>query len=298
MTAPIAAAETPQAWHSGPAWFLDAIASAGVSGRVVVDGASLHYRGWGLDHRDRPVVWLVHGFGGHGGWWDFVAPALAERHRVIALDLSGMGDSDHRAGGYPAGTASNDIIGAIDALGVGPVIGIGHSAGGLRLLMAAAARPDLFRSLMIIDSYVVFSGEAHPERPPAVKGDRVHPDLASALARYRLLPEQAVVQPWALDYIARRSVKQVEGGWRWKFDPALPVGAHLEADGNELLPRVGMPVYYIYGEASSVVSPALARRIVSLLPQGRGPIGVPDAAHHMMIDQPQSLIATLRALLA
>lgn len=280
-----------------PRWFVDALAAPFDDGHVNVGGARLYYRGWGPADEGRPTVLLLHGFGGHTGWWHHVAPALAERHRVVAMDLSGMGDSEHRSA-YPPGTAAHDVIGLIEGLRLDPVIAIGHSAGGLRLLTAAGMRPDLFQRVIALDSYVVFQGEDHPDRPGGVKGDKVYPDLDTILSRYRLLPDQPQAQPWVLNYIARQSVRAVEGGWRWKFDPSWPVGAHLEADGSELLPRINVPVHYVFAEDSRVVPAALARRIVSLLPQGHGPIGMPGAHHHMMIDQPEALIATLRGLLA
>jgi len=292
-------ADTPPdlSWSDGPAWFHAALAAPYREGHVQVDGARLYYRGWGMERPEQPVLLLIHGFGAHTGWWHFVAPSLTGRHRVVALDLSGAGDSDHRSS-YPQGRAAADIIGAIEALRLGPVVGIGHSAGGMRLLMAAARRPDLFQRLITLDSYVVFSGDRHPERPPNLTGNRLYPDLATILSRYRLLPEQSQQRPWALHYIARQSVKPVEGGWRWKFDPSLPSGAHLETDGSDLLPRVSVPVHYVWAENSAVVPAEVARRTVALLPKGHGPIGMPGTHHHMMIDQPEALIATLRALIA
>jgi len=152
--------------------------------------------------------------------------------------------------------------------------------------------------VIAIDSYAVFKGGQHPTAPPGLRGDRVYPDLASALNRYRLLPEQSHVEPWALAHIARHSVREVPGGWAWKFDPLMPSGPDHEEDGDELLARVRCPVHYVYGAESAIVDAALARRIVRTLPAGRGPIEIPGGCHHLMFDQPVALIATLRALLA
>jgi pimeloyl-ACP methyl ester carboxylesterase len=54
----------------------------------------------------------------------------------------------------------------------------------------------------------------------------------------------------------------------------------------------------VYGEHSALVQEQHARRIVAGLPDCRGPIAIPDGHHHLMLDQPQALIATLNALLA
>ena len=82
--------------ESAPKWFVDALAAPVETGRVTVAGASIAYRAWGEE--DRPGIVLVHGGMAHSRWWDHVAPQLAAGCRVVALDLSGHGDSDHREG--------------------------------------------------------------------------------------------------------------------------------------------------------------------------------------------------------
>ena len=77
-----------------PDWFEKAIAVPVERGVVAVEGASVHWKAWG--ERGAPGMMLVHGGVAHKDWWDSIAPFLAETRRVVALDLSGMGDSDHR----------------------------------------------------------------------------------------------------------------------------------------------------------------------------------------------------------
>ena len=79
---------------STPTWFTDALAHAVRHADVTVDGARIAYRAWGKPGRQGVV--LVHGGAAHAGWWDHIAPFLAAEHRVVAIDLSGHGDSDHR----------------------------------------------------------------------------------------------------------------------------------------------------------------------------------------------------------
>lgn len=283
-----------------PPWAAWALERPVQSRRVAVDGAGLHVLCWAngsTADAHKPPLLFVHGHRAHARWWDFIAPHFTATHRVFAMDLSGMGDSDHRRE-YPPDVGARDIAGLVRALGLAPVTVVGHSNGGLRALRACGDAPELFERVIAIDSYAVFQGARHPEEPAGLRGDRVHPDLASALARYRLLPEQPQVEPWALDHIARHSVRRVEGGWRWKFDPCMPGGLEREDDGERLLAAVRRPVHYVYGSDSAIVDAALAQRIVRLLPHGRGPIAIPGGHHHLMFDQPVALIATLRALLA
>ena len=61
---------------------------------VEVLEANIFYQKWGSP--DNPGMVLVHGSGAHSHWWDFVAPLLIDQYEVSALDLTGMGSSDHR----------------------------------------------------------------------------------------------------------------------------------------------------------------------------------------------------------
>lgn len=282
---------------SAPAWAAWALAQPGQPLRVQVDGIALHALCWALSDSHKPPLVLVHGHRAHAHWWDYIAPYFARTHRVFAMDLSGMGDSDHRSH-YPKNVGAQDIIGLVRALDLGPVTMIGHSNGGLRTLDACAQAPELFERAIVIDSYAVFEGGDHPQAPPGLRGDRLYPDLASAVGRYRLLPEQPHVEPWALAHIAHHSVREVEGGWRWKFDPLMPSGLEHEDEAPSLLAAVRCPVHYVYGGSSAIISHDLAQRIVRHLPQGHGPIVIPGGHHHLMFDEPVALISTLQALLA
>ena len=69
-------------------------------------------------------------------------------------------------------------------------------------------------------------------------------------------------------------------------------------DEFERLSRIRVPVDYVLGEDSAVVSPQQAERLVAQIPDCRGPIVIPQAYHHVMLSQPLALISTLRTLLA
>lgn len=280
-----------------PAWLTWAMQRPGRSCFLEVDDRHLHYLSWGEGRPERPVLLLVHGMRGHAHWWDAIAPYFSEDYRVVALDLSGMGDSDHRQS-YPEQFAALDIIDLIEGAGLGPVIGVGHSYGGSRLLRACADRPELFKRLLVLDSFIVLPGAEIPVDTANTASKRYYPDLPSALQRYRLMPEQPNPVVPILANIARHSLREEKQGWCWKFDLNLPLGLVHEEFGVSLLPRVSRPVDVVYGECSPVVSRQDAQQAVELLPRGRGPFGIPGTYHHMMIDQPLAVIAILRGLLA
>ncbi|MBA1204256.1 alpha/beta hydrolase [Pseudomonas capeferrum] len=280
-----------------PDWFSWSQQRPGRPGFVEVQGHRLHYLEWGEQHSQLPTLLLVHGMRAHAHWWDGIAPHLTAGRRVIAMDLPGMGDSEHWRE-YPLRFAAQAITGLIDCLALGAVTGIGHSYGGSRLLQACSVRPDLFRHLILLDSFLLLPDVKLPVDTASNTGKRYYPDLDTALGRYRLMPPQPLALPCIVDEIARHSLRQEAQGWCWKFDPDLPRGLFDEDLGQDLLPKVQRPVDVVFGECSLVVEPGDAQQAVDLLPLGRGPFGIPGTHHHMMIDQPLAVIAMLRGLLA
>jgi pimeloyl-ACP methyl ester carboxylesterase len=280
-----------------PDWFHRALAYRAESHRADVNGNRLHYLAWNAERRDRPLLLFVHGFRAHARWWDFIAPFFTASHQVIALDLSGMGDSGWRDG-YSAEQLAGDVTGLIEALDLGPATVVAHSYGGLCTLRAAAARGDLFTRIVTLDTFVLFEDTVIPDSASRISGARTYPDYDSARLRYRLLPPQPQPLACTVEHVARHSLCPADGGLRWKFDPRLQEPSAHARDGDALLRRVATPVDYVYGERSALIDVTQAQRITAALRHGRGPIAIPGGHHHLMLDQPLALIAGLRGLLA
>ena len=77
-----------------PDWFIKSLKTEKKNKSLEVQGATINFQQWG-DPKNQGLV-LVHGTGAHSHWWDFIAPLFIDQYEVVALDLSGMGDSDHR----------------------------------------------------------------------------------------------------------------------------------------------------------------------------------------------------------
>lgn len=293
---------TPKADDFAPDWFQWALRQTHRSCYADVNGNRLHYLAWNPEEYDKPVLLFVHGFRAHARWWGFIAPFFTGTHRVVAMDMSGMGDSGWRER-YSTFTMSDDIIAMAEFLsqstapGLAPATVVAHSYGGLCSFRAAAQRPDLFNRLVIVDTFVVFEDLALPTDAAPIAG-RLYADYASAKKRYRLLPEQSPPQKYIFDYVAHHSLQAVEGGYRWKFDNRLQAQDTHLCDGEALLARVVTPVDYLCGERSALVTAKHAERIVRSLQDVRGPIMIPEGQHHLMLDQPCTLTGILRTLLA
>lgn len=115
---------------------------------LALDGVSLFYEDVG---QGRPVL-LLHGLGSSGRDWELVAPRLARARRVVVPDVRGHGRSDKPAGRYSVPLFARDVAALVDELGLGPVHVVGLSMGGMIGFQLAVDRPDLVRSLTVVNS--------------------------------------------------------------------------------------------------------------------------------------------------
>ncbi|KCZ85431.1 alpha/beta fold family hydrolase [Hyphomonas adhaerens MHS-3] len=293
-------AEFKGAVPPAPEWFRKAVATPYETASVEVKGANVTYQRWGK--RGAPGLLLVHGNGAHAHWWDFIAPYFAEEYNVAAITFAGMGDSDNRDS-YNMATFAEEEVAVAEAAGLfdGPTkpIIVAHSFGGFVTLVTGAKYGDRFDGMVIVDSPV--NPPERPHRGPDRKGrpNRVYPDLASALSRFRLAPPQLCENLYAVDYIARWSLKKAdEGGWTWKFDPMIWTHFDPGKDPGEMLQAARCRVAIIRGENSSLMPDDVREYMRKLLGYQVPFISIPHADHHVMLDQPIAFIAALRTMLA
>jgi pimeloyl-ACP methyl ester carboxylesterase len=278
-----------------PDWFVTAIADEPEHCNVDVDGARIHYRRWASP--DQPGLVLVHGGAAHSGWWDHVAPLLAGEYCVVALDLSGHGDSDRRSG-YDLDTWAREVVAVADDTGMGePPMVIAHSMGGWVGMTAAADHGEHLGGLILLDSMVRRPDpEEEAHRVGAAFGPlRVYPTLEDALAHFRTVPDQPTSLPYVIDHVARGSLREVEGGWSWKFDPRIFERRSIPP--GDLLHRIRCRVALFRSE-HGLVSRDIREYMYEQLGRVAPMVEVPLAWHHVMLDQPIPLVTGLRALLA
>lgn len=279
-----------------PSWFTDALA-APVAERVVdVDGTPIHYLDWGCS--GCPGLVLVHGGAAHAHWWSFLAPWFATDWHVVALDLSGHGDSGQRAE-YSHGQWAREVLAvSADARFPGPPVVVGHSLGGMVTIQTASTYGDQLAGAVIVDSPVRRPDPESEEgaRGGAFKSPGVYPTLDDAVGHFRLIPPQPSEHNFIIDHIARHSLHETEAGWTWKFDPHL--FAHTLVALREQLASVQCRVALLRGEHSVVVPPDTADYMYELLGRAAPVVSIPEAHHHLILDQPLAFVASLRTLLA
>lgn len=278
-----------------PDWFREAVAAPSEEGVVEVEGCPIHHVRWG--RAGLPGLVLVHGGAAHAHWWDHVAPLLAQdEYCVVAVDLSGHGDSGRRER-YPNDTWAAEVLAVTRDAGIaGRPIVVAHSMGGWVAVTAAADHPDALAGIVILDSPIT---RPTPEEEAAKEGRafgplRTYPSAEDALARFRTVPEQPSALPYVLDHVARTSLHEVEDGWTWKFDPKI--FAFRPPTGEDLR-RVRCRVALFRSE-HGLVTPDIGSYMYEQLGRVAPVVEVPLAWHHVMLDQPLPLVAGLRTLLA
>jgi len=151
-----------------------------------LNGVWLHYQDWpARDPSRAETVLLLHGLTQQSHAFDAVAARFAPRHRCLALDLRGRGESSWAPGTYTIPRYVADVLALLDAFGLEAVHLLGTSLGGLVGLSLAAAAPGRLRSLALND--------IGPEIDP--RGARVGAYAAAIPERFRDLAGAAA---WAL----------------------------------------------------------------------------------------------------
>jgi pimeloyl-ACP methyl ester carboxylesterase len=238
-----------------------------------------------------PPMVLVHGLGGSHLNWLHVANRLAQRHRVMAVDLAGFGLTP--PAGRKATVRANqrlldDFIGAVSP--DEPVTLIGNSMGGLISILQAAAHSGSVRALVLVN----------PALPMADAGavnlftmQRLFVPLIpgvgeAALSRYyaRVSPEQQLQETLAA--VTANPANLPTSGrelnlemirLRKEMDWAVP--SFLQASRSiarvlvrrsqfrAILGDIQCPVMLIHGEEDRIVSPASAEWAIQLRPDWR-----------------------------
>jgi pimeloyl-ACP methyl ester carboxylesterase len=115
---------------------------------VRVDDLDFHVRIWSDVGQS---ILLVHGLASSARTWDLLAPRLAPRFRVVALDQRGHGESAKPEDGYDLATAVADVRGVAAALGLDRPVLVGHSWGGNVVLQCAVDHPEGLSRLVLLD---------------------------------------------------------------------------------------------------------------------------------------------------
>jgi pimeloyl-ACP methyl ester carboxylesterase len=254
----------------------------------LLDGTPrLHYLEWNPDGA-RTVI-LLHGNSANAWWWQPVARAIAPGYRLLALDQRGHGDSEWaRPVAYSPVDYANDLARLVAHVASNtekPLI-VGHSMGGLNVLAFARYHSEQARGVMAIDVSVT-SSRGRDRYLRRLKGLPVvtYPDLPTAKARFRLMPNEGGIADDVLHEIAERSLARTEDGrWTLKFDRE----SFLGGDGLavlETIREIKIPTMLVRAQHSKIMTAEAAETARASNPNARL-VTIGDAHHHVILEKP------------
>lgn len=211
-----------------------------------------------------PVV-LLHGLSASSRWWAKNVDALAEKHLVAAVDLTGFGRSSGFFG-LPATIPSFGDVTALLARWLEtfdePVHLVGHSMGGQIAIRLAAERPDLVRSLMLVNSAgMPFKLDPFPHLRPLPKPPFGGPRIAQVL-----LPDLFRAGPTSVAVASARV---------------------LRGDMRPWMREIRVPTLLVWGENDPLVPLRYGEAMQREIPNARLVV-IPRAAHVTMWDAPEA----------
>ncbi|WP_136806569.1 alpha/beta fold hydrolase [Desulfosediminicola flagellatus] len=115
----------------------------------IVNGISLSFLDSG---GEKPPLHFYHANGFPVSVYLPLLIKLTKHFRVVGLSIRGQ--DSQTAGNTSWHRIADDLIGFLDAKQLSPVLGVGHSVGGVTTMIAAAKRPDLFSKIILIDPVI------------------------------------------------------------------------------------------------------------------------------------------------
>jgi pimeloyl-ACP methyl ester carboxylesterase len=132
-----------------------------VDNAVSADGVSIAYevRGEG-----EPALVFVHGWCCDRSYWNEQLPHFAQKHKVVAIDLAGHGESGLDRKEWTMGAFGEDVVAVVNKLNLDQIVLVGHSMGGFVILEAARRMPQLVIGLVGVDTLQNFEDKFAQEQ--------------------------------------------------------------------------------------------------------------------------------------
>ncbi|MBB4664608.1 alpha/beta fold hydrolase [Conexibacter arvalis] len=250
-----------------------------------------------------PPILFVHGLSGCWQNWLGQLPVLADRHRVIAVDLPGFGGSELPAREITIAGYAAFLDRLCDLLGVDePLTVVGNSMGGFVAAELAIAVPERVERLVLVSAAGISSDRLR-HQPAMTVARAVGIVTAWAASRHEALARRPGLRRVALSLVARHperlsaplAFELMRGSGKAGFLPGL--AAVIGYPLRDRLERIACPTLIVWGEDDRVVPVRDAGRFERLIPNARAVV-LPDTGHVAMIERPTIFNGLLESFLA
>jgi pimeloyl-ACP methyl ester carboxylesterase/uncharacterized protein YbjT (DUF2867 family) len=279
---------------------------------ATVNGVRLHY----VDGGTGPAIICLPGW--PQTWFSYhpIALELAKEHRVIIVDIRGMGSSDKPKTGYDKKTMAQDVHALMQHLGLATATLLGHDIGGMVATSFAFNFPEATEKLIVLDGTHPSDGMMYMSMLPAPgsftgKMDGEQPYLWwMAFNQVKGLPEKLLEGRFQhlLNYLFQYVM--IDDSKISAFDRAVYAAAYNDADSiraanawyqafeqdmadARTYPMLTMPVL---GIGSYVAYENLKMGVPAIAEQGQV-IGILDSGHYMFEEKPQQVLDAVLSFL-
>lgn len=249
------------------------------------------------DRGSGPALLLIHGMFGDHLDWEPVLASLAERYRVIAVDLPGFGNSDKPDIDYTAALFTTELIRLLDQLGIQKAAVAGNSFGGQIAMALALAHPERIEKLVLVTSgglhrYTAEEMNANLERLSEPNLLRLTPAVHAVLFGRIFFDSDTEIQR---RFIRKQDAKLTRPDYRdyvRVLHRCMRLSLNLCVLGH--VPALKMPVLLLHGEHDPVVLPQWIRDAAPLFPDAKL-VMLPDCAHIPQLEYPARVVSEITA---
>ena len=257
---------------------------------------------WGDE--DAPPLLALHGWLDNAGSYTFLAPLLADRWRVIALELPGHGHSDHLPAGmhYHFIDYVRAVLAAADVLELSKYCLLGHSLGAGIAALVAAATPERVERVLLIEGLGPIADDGHHTLRrfrdaltslATGRSLRAFPSVDHAISARTIASGLPATQARP---IVERGLRETAEGWRWRSDPRLnrPSPLRLPEDQvRALLRGIEAPAALLLAEPATSYLPR-AQMDERAACVGRIDVSTLHGGHHLHLEHPDAVAAWVR----
>lgn len=251
---------------------------------VVVNGREIHY----VERGDGRLAVLVHGFPhDHTLYLNQMSP-VAQRRRVVAVDLPGYGMSE-RVTGEPLTMESlaDDLAALIAALGFDEADILGLSMGGYAALATWERHPERCRSLVLADTRSEADSEEGRAARDAMASRVVHEGRAALGTEL----QEALLGPRA-DLVAHARLRTMVESTPVETIIASLAGMAMRPDRTDMLASISVPTLVIVGEEDGLTPPLDMHEFAAAIP-GSEFVVIPGSGHLPPIERPDAFTEAL-----
>jgi pimeloyl-ACP methyl ester carboxylesterase len=237
-----------------------------------------------------PMV-LLHGYTDSWRSFERMLPHLPRSIRAFALTQRGHGDAQRPATGYRTRDFAADVAAFAGALGLGPVVVVGHSMGSTNALRFAIDHLERTRGLVLVSSFASYRGNRAAvelwESAISRLADPIDPRFVREFQESTLVRP---VPPAFLDTVIRESLKVPARVWRAAFE------GFLEDDFGGLS-LIQAPTLIVWGDRDALCPRADQQALLGAIRGSRLAV-YEGAGHGLHWEEPERFAADLAAFAA